>query len=47
MKYPYKAVESHWGDIFIIKAGLRIKKLGTFHSLSEAQVKCDELNKES
>ena len=44
-KHPYKPIESGIsGDIFIIKAGLRIKKLGVFHSLEDARIKCDELN---
>ena len=44
-KHPYKPIESGIsGDIFIIKAGLRIKKLGLFHSLEDARIKCDELN---
>lgn len=44
-KHPYKPIESGIsGDIFIIKEGLRIKKLGLFHSLEDARIKCDELN---
>ena len=43
-KYPYKAIEDAWGNIFIIKAGLRQVKFKTFSTIELAKAKCDELN---
>ena len=44
MKHPYKAIENHWKEIFIIRAGMRQGKFGEFSTLANAQGKCDELN---
>ena len=43
-KYPYKAIENSWGEVFIICMGIRRTELGEFNYLAEAQEKCDELN---
>lgn len=45
-KHLYKVIENYWGDIFIIKMGLRCDQFGLFPTKEKAQVKCDELNKE-
>ena len=45
-KYPYKAIENSWGEVFIIRMGIRRTELGGFNYLAEAQEKCDELNKD-